>query len=196
MSKIRFRRIFSVVCCIVFLSGAVPVARAQDAKGTQEVSFEGFEFKLPARFEEVPVPAGKLPDFLRLKPFQVKKDGDVVEASMIVRNSLPQVVQESEKDFDKSVNNFLAGLMRQQQLTLGKPKIADPFEWNGHQVKKYTYKATLPTGSDALLVAFAFLHDDAFVCLTHVNYASDNAKPSLSFQEACFGKKPAKAKQK
>ena len=115
---------------------------------------------------------------------------------MMVRNNLPQMVKEVEKDFDKSVNNFLAGLLRQQQLTLGKPKIADPFEWNGHQVKKYTYKATLPSGSDSLLVAFAFLDDDAFVCLTHVNYASDDAKLSLSFQEASFGKKPAKAKKK
>lgn len=196
MSKIRFRRMFSVVCCILFLTDAVHVVRAQDARETQGLTFEGFEFKLPSRFEEVPIPAGRLPDFMRLKPYQVKKDGEVVEAVMMVRNNLPQMVKEVEKDFDKSVNNFLAGLLRQQQLTLGKPKIADPFEWNGHQVKKYTYKATLPSGSDSLLVAFAFLDDDAFVCLTHVNYASDDAKLSLSFQEASFGKKPAKAKKK
>ena len=196
MSKNRFWLMSSFVCCVFFLTGAVPVTRAQDAKGTQGVTFEGFEFKLPARFEEVPVPAGKLPDFLKLKPFQAKKGGDVVEAAMMVRNSLPQVVQESEKDFDKSVNNFLAGMMRQQQLTLGKPKIAAPFEWNGHQVTKFTYKATLPSGSNSLVVAFAFLQDDAFVCLAHINYASDDDKPSVSFQEATFGKKPAKAKQK
>lgn len=187
---------FLAACCIFSVTGTVHVVNAQDAKKTQEVTFEGLELKLPSRFEEVPVPAGRLPEFMRLKPYQVKKNGEVVETVMMVRNSLPQLVTESEKDFDKSVNNFLAGLVRQQQLTLGKPKVAAPFEWNGHQVTKYTYKATLPSGSNSLVVAFAFLQDDAFVCFAHINYASDDAKPSLSFQEATFGKKPAKAKQK
>ena len=73
---------------ILFLTDAVHVVRAQDARETQGLTFEGFEFKLPSRFEEVPIPAGRLPDFMRLKPYQVKKDGEVVEAVMMVRNNL------------------------------------------------------------------------------------------------------------
>ena len=133
---------------------------------------------------------------MKLQPFQATKGAEVVEAVMLIRNSHPQLSKELEKDFNKSVNNFVAGLVRQQQLTLGKPTVDEPFEWKGHAVTKYTYKAKLPSGADSLVVAFAFTDKDAFVCMTHVNYTTDDAKLSTELQETLFEKEPAKTKAK